>query len=55
MRQTRLAELNMFAQKFIALFRDSDMRPEDECHYLYELAMYATGETDEEPEPLEED
>jgi len=28
---------------FIELFRDSDMRPEDECHVLYESAEIAAG------------
>jgi hypothetical protein len=39
-------ELLAFAKAFIALFRDSDMRPEDECHELYELATAAVAKAE---------
>lgn len=41
-------ELLAAAKAFIALFRDSDMRPEDECHELFSQMLTAvenaTGE-----------
>lgn len=36
---------------FIALFRDSDMRPEDECHELYGVMTEAIAKATEKPNP----
>lgn len=38
-------ELLAACQAFIALFCDSDMRPEDECHELYEVMRKAVART----------
>lgn len=42
------AELLAFAKAFVALFCDSDMRPEDECHELYNQALAAIAEATKE-------
>lgn len=34
-------DLLAFAKAFVELFRDSDMRPEDECHELFSQAVKA--------------
>jgi hypothetical protein len=38
-------------QSFMALFRDSDMRPEDECHELYDAMQVALGPEEERKVP----
>ncbi len=38
---TAAPELLEFAKSFVDLFKESDMRPEDECHGLFMMALSA--------------
>jgi hypothetical protein len=41
-------ELLKAAEDFIALFRDSDMRPEDECHDLFSTFLSAVEDANKQ-------
>lgn len=40
-KDAKFTALKEFTEAFVKLFRDSDMRPEDECHDLYAQAEEA--------------